>query len=105
MNETALRRLIDAQNALRTALDGHDVTALENAAHTLAEAVGVMRATDAWRDHPDLRRDLTQALKDADAVRGHINALADRNRRQLDRLIALAGIPRAQAYGRNGRLS
>jgi RNase P/RNase MRP subunit p30 len=105
VSNAALQRLTNAQAALRAALENHDIDALESATLSLNEAVLEVRAAGAWRDRPDLRDDLVLALKAADAVRGHINALSDRNRRQLDRLIALAGAPRAQAYGRNGRLS
>lgn len=104
MSNAALARLTEAQAALRAALEAHDIDALESATLGLNAAVLDMRATGAWRDRPDLRDDLIHALKTAEAVRGHINALSDRNRRQLDRLIALAGAPRAQAYGRTGRL-
>ena len=104
MSNAALQRLNNAHAALRAALENHDIDALESATLSLNEAVLEMRATGAWRERPDLRDDLIHALKTAEAVRGHINALSDRNRRQLDRLIALAGAPRAQAYGRNGRL-
>ena len=104
MSVAALRQLTEAHAALRAALESHDIDALESATLRLNEAVLDMCATGAWRADPDLRDDLIHALRTADAVRGHINALSDRNRRQLDRLIALAGAPRAQAYGRNGRL-
>ena len=104
MSQTALRQLTAAQSALKAALDAHDIDALEQATASLAEAVVEMRAAGAWRDRPELRDDLILALKSADAVRGRINALSDRNRRQLDRLIALTGTPRAEAYSRSGRL-
>lgn len=104
MSNAALRQLMDAQTALRAALESRDIDALESATLSLNEAVLEARAAGAWREIPDLRDDLVHALRTADAVRGHINALADRNRRQLDRLIALTGTPRAQAYRRNGQL-
>jgi len=44
-------------------------------------------------------------LKSAETARGHINALADKNRRNLDKLISLGSAPRAAAYGRSGKLS
>lgn len=104
MSSAALERLGAAQAILRAALESNDIETLEQAMTGVHDAVTEMRATGAWRERPDLRDDLVLALRNADSLRGHINALADRNRARLDRLVALSGAPRAQAYGRNGRL-
>ena len=105
MSESALQQLNDAQAALIAALDAQDVDAIEAANAAVAVAVEEVRVVGGWRERPGLRDDLIQVLKSAEAARGHVNALADKNRRNLDKLISLAGAPRATAYGRNGQLN
>ena len=105
MSEAALQQLDDAQAALIAALDAHDIDAIDAANAAVASAVEAVRAAGGWRDRPGLRQDLIRILKTAEAARGRINALSDQNRRDLDKLISLAGAPRAVAYGRAGRLS
>jgi hypothetical protein len=104
VSDGALQQLSDAQAALSAALDAHDVEAVEAATAAVAVAVEEVRVVGGWRDRPGLREDLIHILKDAEAARGRVNTLSDFNRRKLDKLIALAGQPRAVAYGRNGRL-
>jgi len=104
MNADALQRLNDAEAALAAALNSPAVETLEAATYHLAETLDEVRAQGGWNGRVDLRARIAEALKAADLVRGRINAHADRNRRQLDRLISLAGNPRAQAYRRDGRL-
>ena len=105
MSDSALQQLSDAQAVLIAALDAHDVDAIDAANAAVAVAVEEVRVVGGWRDRPGLCNDLIQILKSAEAARGHINALADTNRRSLDKLISLAGPPRASAYGRSGKLS
>jgi len=105
VSEAALQQLDDAQAALSAALDAHDIDAIDAANAAVASAVEAVRAAGGWRDRPGLRQDLIRILKTAEAARGRINALSDQNRRDLDKLISLAGTPRAVAYGRGGRLS
>ncbi|MBW8743992.1 MAG: hypothetical protein JF628_06565 [Sphingomonas sp.] len=105
MNDAALQQLGDAQAALMAALNARDIGAIETANAAVATAVEDVRKVGGWREHPGLRDELIQVLKNAEAARGHINRLADQNRRGLDKLISLAGTPRAAAYGRSGKLS
>ena len=105
MSQTALQQLSDAQAALTAALDARDIEALDAATAAVAVAVDEVRVVGSWQDRPALREDLIQVLNGADAARGRVNALADINRRKLDKLISLAGAPRAVAYGRSGKLS
>ena len=105
MSEAALQQLSDAQAALIAALDNHDIEAIGAANVALAAAIEQVRSAGSWHDRPGLRDDLVQLLKTAEAARGRLNALSDQNRRDLDKLISLAGAPRAVAYGRGGRLS
>ncbi|WP_294389959.1 hypothetical protein [uncultured Sphingomonas sp.] len=104
MSEAALQQLIHAQAALSEALVANDVDALHDANGQLVAAVNALRGVDAWHDRVGLRDALVHALKTAEAARGLVNQLADKNRRQLDRLVSLAGQPRALAYGRAGLL-
>ncbi len=105
MSEAALRQLDDAQAVLVAALDAHDLDAIEAANAAVAVAVEQMRVVGGWRDRPGLRDDLMLILKRAEAARGRVNALADHNRRQLEKLVSLAGAPHPVAYRRSGRLS
>jgi hypothetical protein len=105
VSEAALQQLDDAQAALIAALDAQDIDAIDAANAAVASAVEAVRAAGGWRERPGLRQDLIRILKTAEAARGRINALSDQNRRDLDKLISLAGAPRAVAYGRAGRLS
>jgi hypothetical protein len=104
VSDIAFRQLEDAQTALSAALVANDIDTLQQAGDALAEAVAALRTVEGWGDRPGLRDDLLAALATAEASRGVVNQLADRNRRQLDRLIGLAGQPRAEAYGRAGML-
>lgn len=104
MSEGALQQLSDAQAALIAALDAHDVDAIETANAAVAVAVEDVR-TAGWQDRPGVRDELIKVLKRAEAARGRVNVLADQNHRNLDKLISLAGAPRAAAYGRSGKLS
>jgi len=104
MSDAALQQLSDAQAALIAALSVRDLGALEAANAAVATAVEDVRKVDGWRDRPGLRDALIQILKSAEAARGQVNALADQNRRSLDKLVSLAGVPRATAYGRSGKL-
>jgi len=101
----ALQQLSDAQSALIAALDARDVDAIEAANAAVAVAVEEVRVVGGWNEAPGLREELIEVLRNAEAARGHVNALADRNRRNLDKLISLGNAPRATAYGRSGKLS
>ena len=105
MSQTALEQLSDAQAALSAALEARDIEALDAATAAVAVAVEEVRVVGTWQERPALREDLLAVLERADVARGRLNALSDANRRKLDKLIALAGAPRAVSYGRNGKLS
>ena len=106
MSDSALQQLNDAQAALIAALDAQDVDAIEAANAAVAVAVEEVRVVGGWRERPGLREDLIQVLKSAETARGHINALADQNRRNLDKLVSLGGtVSRTSAYGRSGKLA
>lgn len=105
MSEGALRQLSEAQAALIAALDAQDVDAIETANAAVAEAVEEVRKAGRWQDRPGGRDALIEVLRRAEAARGRVNMLADQNHRNLDKLISLAGAPRAAAYGRSGKLS
>jgi hypothetical protein len=104
VSEAALQELKEAQAALIAALDSNDVEAIDTANAALAEAIEQVRVAGGWRERPGLRDDLVHILKVAEAARGRVNALADQNRRDLEKLINLAGVPRAVAYRRSGKL-
>jgi hypothetical protein len=104
VSEAALRQFEDAQTALIAALDGADVTAVQSANVALGRAAEALAAVGGWRDRPGLRSELATLMAQADAARGRVNGLADRNRRQLDKLVALSGHVAARSYGRSGKL-
>ena len=103
MSSDALEGLIVRQEALVAALDAGDLGRLETAAQDMRGALTQVAAAGGWHVSPDLKLRLSQALRLAEAARGRVNYLADANRRRIDRFAAMAGQPRAQAYGRSGR--
>jgi len=104
VSEAALDKLMAAQAAHIAALDAGDIDVLESATVALSAALDEVRSVGGWRTRPDLRSHLIDARKQADAARARVNWLADVTARRLDRLVSVTGLPRAQAYGRNGRL-
>jgi hypothetical protein len=105
VSESALQQLEDAQAALVAALAVRDVDAIDAANAAVAVAVEEVRVAGGWNERPGLRDDLIRILKSAETARGQVNALADQNRRDLDKLVALGSTPRPTAYGRSGKLS
>lgn len=103
MTDKRLSDLIASEEALIKALDGDDAGAIETALPLFARAIDAARGAGAWRDTTDLRAHLTRALALAEAARVRTNYLADRTRRQLDRLAAFGRGRAKLAYGRDGR--
>lgn len=98
-------RLRAAHDMLATALGGSDVAAIEAANSEMNQAIAELRALGGWHARVQLRPAIAALLETAEGLAGRINYLADSNRRRLDRLAAATGAPRAQAYGRSGRLA
>jgi hypothetical protein len=105
VNETALEDLIAHEATLVAALDAGDITLIESATRNMAGAIAAVASAGGWHERSDLRDRVTAALRLAEAAGGRINYLADDNRRRLERLNTLSGRPRAEAYGRSGRLA
>ncbi|NIJ08983.1 hypothetical protein FHS31_002613 [Sphingomonas vulcanisoli] len=105
MSAAALDTLIAREEALIAALDGQDVTQIESSTDAMRAALIELAAIGAWHNRVEVGERVIQAVKLAEAAKGRINFLADRNRRKLDRLATLTGAPLAPAYGRSGRLS
>jgi len=105
MSEALLRQLSEAQSALMAALDERDLDAIDAANGAMEAAVASLRAAGNWQSEPGLGAELVRMLKVAETARGHVNLLADRNRRNLDKLMSLAGVQRGNAYGRSGLLA
>lgn len=104
MMTQVVEQLVAREQALIAALDEQDLAKIERATSGIREAVTRLTATGGWRAEPELKERLVHALKLAQAASGRLNYLADRNRRQLDRLATLTGAPLPAAYGRSGRL-
>ena len=105
MAAIALEGLIAREEALIAALDAGDVGALENATQDMTRALVGVAAAGGWHESPELGMRLTQALRLAEATGARIHYLADDNRRRVSRLMTLSGRPRAEGYGRSGRLA
>ena len=104
MSERLLAELAEAGDALVGALDRDDIHEIEATLARFRMAVEAARISGMRKPQPELRELAARAFSAADAARVRINYLADRTRRQLDRL-AVAGRTRpALAYGRDGRL-
>jgi hypothetical protein len=93
MSNAVVEELIAREDALIAALDGQDVAGIEDATRAMRDAIAGLAANGAWNTDPELGARLVQALRLAEAAAGRINYLADRNRRQLDRLAILGGDP------------
>jgi hypothetical protein len=96
--------LLSAQQALIAAIDGGDVAAIEAAHAAVETAVLRVRAQGAWRDTPELRSDVAQALQENEAARVRVRYHGDRTRTRLERVVQLRG-DSASRYDRAGGLS
>ncbi|MDO6416560.1 hypothetical protein Q4F19_19410 [Sphingomonas sp. BIUV-7] len=99
----ALEGLMEREEALVAALDANDVGGIERATSAIGQTLTAIVATAGWHESHALGERVTQALRLAEAAGGRIHYLADANRRRIDRLVSLAGQPRAEAYARSGR--
>ncbi len=105
MSVATLDRLIASEQALVVALDGDGAEAIEQALVSFADSLEGLKAVAGWRDTPDVVIRVTHALQLAEAARIRTLYLADRTRRQIERLTSLgARNEPAFAYGRNGML-
>jgi hypothetical protein len=105
MSVATLDRLIESEQALVAALDGDGVEAIEQALVSFADSIEGLKTVAGWRDTPDVVLRVTHALRLAEAARIRTLYLADRTRRQIERLTAMGGRTEpALAYGRNGML-
>ncbi|WP_156680344.1 hypothetical protein [Sphingomonas profundi] len=103
MSVIVLERLIASEQALISALDGDEAAAIEQSLIGFADAIDGLKGVAGWRDTPDVVIRVTHALQLAEAARIRTVYLADRTRRQIERLTAIGGNARgAHAYGRNG---
>ncbi len=100
-----LEQLIASEQALISALDGDEALAIEQSLIGFADAVEGLKGVAGWRDTPDVVIRVTHALQLAEAARIRTAYLADRTRRQIERLSSIdtrRGM--SMAYGRNGRM-
>ncbi|TVV69632.1 hypothetical protein [Sphingomonas solaris] len=106
MSEMVLDRLIASQESLIAALDGDEAEAIEQALTGFAEAIGGLKGVAGWRDAPSVVTRVTHALQLAEAARIRTVYLADRPRRQIERLTAAGSgrVAAGLAYGRNGMM-
>jgi hypothetical protein len=105
MSGAAVEMLIAREEALIAALDGQNIAAIEGATRAMGDALAHVAAAGGWQTRPELGVRLVQALRLAEAARGRLNYLADRTRRQLDRLATMTGAPLPTTYRRAGRYS
>lgn len=105
MSLAAVDRVTEAGRVLVRALDENDVTAIEAASAAFRDAVTAIQTAGGWRDTPELKARIADAMAQAEAARLRCAYYADANRRRLDGLAALgANIAPAIAYGRSGKL-
>ena len=105
MSAATLDRLIASERALVDALDGDEAETIEQSLIGFADAIEALKGVAGWRDTPDVVIRVTHALQLADAARIRTLYLADRTRRQIERLTAVgAATGSTLAYGRNGML-
>lgn len=103
MSIAVVESLIAREEALIAALDGQDTHTIEAATAAMRDVVARLATQGGWHATPELGERLTQALRLTEAASGRLNYLADRTRRQLDRLATMTGEPLSSAYARTGR--
>ena len=91
MKADALDTLIDCQAALIAALDGGDVSAIEQATSALAVAVGNAQGRGAWRAQNQYRDKIEYGLKQSKAASIRVNCLSHSTRQRIVRLTDLRG--------------
>ena len=104
MSVATLDRLIESEQALVHALDGDAPDAIERALVGFADSIEGLKGVAGWRDTPDVVIRVTHALQLAEAARIRTLYLADRTRRQIERLSAIGSQAGTFAYGRNGMM-
>lgn len=104
MSGAVLDRLIASEIALVAALDGDEPLAVEQALVGFADAIEALKGVAGWRDTPDVVTRVGHALQLAEAARIRTAYLADRTRRQIERLAAIGSRPAGLAYGRDGTM-
>lgn len=104
MSVAVLERLIASEQHLISALDGDEALAIEQALIGFADAIEGLKGVAGWRDTPDVVIRVTHALQLAEAARIRTVYLADRTRRQIERLTAIGKRDMGLAYGRNGQM-
>jgi hypothetical protein len=103
MSVAVLDRLIDSEQDLVRALDGDGADEIEQALVRFAAAVQGLKGVSGWRDTPDVVIRVTHALQLAEAARIRTLYLADRTRRQIERLTEFGARTKpALSYGRSG---
>ncbi|WP_340313839.1 hypothetical protein [Rhizorhabdus argentea] len=91
MSEAAVERLILSSEALITALDSHDVDALEAVMPLFGETVEALKALCGGPRPAALSPRLAEALKLADAARARVRYLSDRTQQRIDMLAVATG--------------
>ncbi len=105
MSVATLDRLIASEQALVTSLDGDEAGTIEQALIGFADAIDALKAVAGWRETPEVVIRVTHALQLAEAARIRTLYLADRTRRQIERLNTFSSRTDAGlAYGRDGML-
>ena len=103
MSVSVLDRLIASEQALISSLDGDEAGQIEHALIGFADAIDSLKGVAGWRDTPEVVIRVTHALQLAEAARIRTVYLADRTRRQIERLTQLGSATGQRlAYGRNG---
>lgn len=88
MSVSHIDTLCEAFDALRAALDGNDVAAIDAAAVRVQRATADVRAVGAWRSDPALRERLKVLASLMESTRVRTSVLADQTRQRIDLLAA-----------------
>lgn len=102
MQLAILDGLAKSHEALIRALDGDDLSAIEQATAALAEAVHEARRHD-WHSTPDLKERLLSLAALAQAAQIRVNFLTDMIRRRVDAAAALRGAQPVNVYQAHAR--
>ncbi|AGH48921.1 hypothetical protein G432_05970 [Sphingomonas sp. MM-1] len=105
MSIALVDRLAEAGRALAAALDRNDIAAIEAAAAGFQAATAAVGGAGGWRDTPELKARIRDALADVEAARLRCAYFGDAARRRLEKLATIgANVAAPIAYGRQGRI-
>ena len=96
----SLARLEAHHEALITALDSNELSAIQSASQNLHAELGQLRGVDSWAAEPELKLTAERIGRLAEAAMRRVNVLQDHAKRRSAALAALRGHAAPALYTR-----